>query len=287
MLIILKSLAFIPFWILYPLGDFFSLILRLIYRKEIVFNNLQIAFPNHSEKELSKIRRQYYRNFLQVIAEVVKTSSISAKELKQRVKLVNPELLEEEYNQGNSVLMFASHFCNWEWAAHAVTLQTSYNLDPVYKVQSNPKLDRFILDIRSRFGGQPIPKENTARNILRNKDKQRAIGFVADQKPYRKSARVWLNFLGKETAFFRGGILMPYMSQFPCYFMKVVRVKRGYYEMEAIKIGQPKYEKNDPSVIKNYIREVEKQIAEHPADWLWSHRRWVKKRDEDEELLAY
>lgn len=286
MLLILKSLTYIPFWILYPLGDFFSLILRFVYRREIVLNNLQTAFPQYSVKELKKIRRQFYRNFLQVVTEVVKTSSISAKELRRRSKLINPEVLDQEYNQGNSVLIFASHFCNWEWAAHAVTLQTLYNVDPVYKVQSNPTLDQFILDIRSRFGGQPIPKENTARNVLRNKDKQRAIGFVADQKPYRKAARVWLNFLGKETAFFRGGIIMPYMSQFPCYYMRIVRVKRGYYELEAVKIGQPEFEKNDPSVIKNYIREVEKQIAEHPSDWLWSHRRWVANRQEDEEMLG-
>lgn len=284
MLFLVKIVGILPLDFLYFIGNALSYPARWFYRGDVVFANLRIAFPEKSNREIRQIRKKFYKNFLQVVVEVVKTSTISKKDLSKRVRLVNPEVLENEYENGNSILIFASHFCNWEWSAHAVTLQTSYTLDPVYKVQSNPQLDQFIYKIRSRFGGEPIPKENTARNILRNKDKKRAIGFVADQKPYRKAARVWFKFFNNETAFFRGGILLPYMSQFPCYYMRVTRVKKGFYELEAVKIGKPEFQKNDPRVMRNYINEVEKQIETHPADWLWSHKRWAKKRQEDESI---
>ncbi len=280
MLVLFKVIGFLPLWFLYPIGDLLSVVARFIYRRKVVIENLKTVFPEKSDVELKQIRHQFYRNFMNIVVEVVKMVSISEKELNKRVKLINSEMLEEEYRNNRSIMIFASHFCNWEWAAHAVSLQTSYKLDPVYKVQANQVLDKFMYQIRSLTGGTPISKENAVRNILKNKDKSRAIGFVADQRPFKKGAKVWLTFLGKETAFFPGALAMPYISQFPSYYMKVIRVKRGYYEIEPVKIGEPKYEKNDPSVIKQYAKEIEKQIRNHPADWLWSHKRWKKTKEE-------
>lgn len=286
MLILFKILGAVPFWVLYPVSDLLSVLARFLYRRKAVYRNLKMVFPDKSAKEIRKIKHRFYRNFMNVIVEVLKTVSISEKELDKRVRLINPEIINQEYQKDNSVMIFASHFCNWEWVAHAFSLQTDYRLDPIYKVQANQFLDQFIYHIRSRFGGTPIPKENAVRNVIKNKDKKRAIGFVADQRPFKKGAKVWLTFLGIETAFFPGSVAMPYITQFPCFYLKTTRVKRGYYEIEAIQIGQPKYEKNDPQVLKKYALEIEKQIASHPADWLWSHKRWKYQRSNGEELLS-
>jgi len=286
MLFLIKILGFIPLWMLYLIGDLLSALARYLYRGKEVLDSLRLAFPEKSEEELKKIRRQYYRNLMSVVAEVLKTTRLSKEQLRKRVNFVNSEVIKREFEQNRSIIAFAAHFCNWEWIIHAVSLHTPFTLDPIYKVQANPVLNQFIYDIRAKFGGVPIPKKNAIRNILKNKDKVRAIGFAADQRPFEKGAKVWLNFLNLETAFFPGTVALPYISQFPCYYMKIVRVKRGYYDIEAVKLGEPQFEKNDPSILKNYAKEIEKQIHEHPADWLWSHKRWKYKRASDEELLS-
>ena len=125
MRILFKVIGTFPLWLLYQVAYLLSILARFIYRPKVVLANLKVAFPEKSTAEIGKIKRQFYRNFMEIVVEVLKTVSISEKELNKRVRLVNPQLLEQEYQNGNSVMIFASHFCNWEWAAHAVTLQTS------------------------------------------------------------------------------------------------------------------------------------------------------------------
>lgn len=61
-------------------------------------------------------------------------------------------------------------------------------------------------------------------------------------------------------------------------YMKVSKVKRGFYEATFIPItdnikAEPKFE-----VSKKFIREVEKQIYEAPEYYFWTHKRWKHKK---------
>lgn len=62
-------------------------------------------------------------------------------------------------------------------------------------------------------------------------------------------------------------------------YLKVTKVKRGYYEAEFITLSE------NPKAYENYkltdmfLREVEKQIYEAPEYYFWTHKRW-KHRNE-------
>ena len=286
MLFLAKIIALIPFWVLYPIGNVLSYPLSWVYRRKVVFKNLKKAFPEKDDKEIRQIRNQFYKNLMDIVIEAIKTFSISEANLKKRVVITNPEVLLDEFQNGKSVIIYASHYCNWEWVAHAIYFYGGFRLDPVYKVQSNKAMDSFVYHIRSRFGGQPIPKENAVRNIVKNKGEQRAVGFVADQRPHKTGSKQWVNLLDIETAFFPGNTVIPYITQFPAYYSRIVRVKRGYYEVEMVKIGEPPYQKGDPNVLLRYAEEIEKQLRDDPANWLWTHKRWKYKRSSEEELLS-
>ncbi|MBV6640056.1 MAG: lipid A biosynthesis acyltransferase, partial [Cyclobacteriaceae bacterium] len=94
-----------------------------------------------------------------------------------------------------------------------------------------------------------------------------------------------VNFLGKETAFINGLSQLPYFTQLPCYLSRFKRVKRGHYEIELVKIGEPPFKKGDLTVLKNYVKESEGLIRSDPSQYLWSHKRWKYKREENEELI--
>ena len=112
----------------------------------------------------------------------------------------------------------------------------------------------------------------------------RRIGIVTDQKPIYRASKIWQNLFGNETAFNIGGSVMACMTNYPCYYLKIDRLKRGYYELELIKIGEGPNEKGDKSMLINFVREVEKQIENTPENWLWSHDRWKYNRRKGEEL---
>ena len=104
---------------------------------------------------------------------------------------------------------------------------------------------------------------------------------MADQFPgHGNDKRYWSTFLNQETAFFQAINTLAYHTQYPSFFIKVDHPKRGYYEIEFIKIGDPPYERDNYQMIENYIKETERVIKSDPGGWLWSHNRWKKRKSD-------
>lgn len=286
MFFIVKLISRLPLRLLYVIAWFFSFPLRVFYRRKLVSSNLRRIFPEKSEKEIAKITNQFYRNFADVVVEILKASTISEKEINRRVKYLNPEISFEEQKKGKSLLIFTTHQCNWEWLALASGGQLSVPGDPIYKPLQNPEADKFMYDLRAKFGGVPLSKDKAGRELLRSRDQHRIIGIVADQSPPREHVH-WAHLFGIESDFYPGLVQLPYLMQATAVFARGVRKKRGFYELELIKIGEPPYEKNDFTVLQNYIKELEKSIKDHPADYLWTHNRWKHTRDQNEEIINF
>ena len=66
-------LSYLPLRILYVLADFlFILFCTLLpYRKRVIDQNLQIAFPNQSNEERKQIRKDFYRYFADLLVESI------------------------------------------------------------------------------------------------------------------------------------------------------------------------------------------------------------------------
>ena len=77
--LIVKPLSLLPMWILYRLADVLFVLTYYVigYRKEVVKENLFIAFPEISEVERKQLARGFYKNFCDVIIESLKLFSIS------------------------------------------------------------------------------------------------------------------------------------------------------------------------------------------------------------------
>jgi KDO2-lipid IV(A) lauroyltransferase len=126
-----------------------------------------------------------------------------------------------------------------------------------------------------------VKREQVARETIRRKTITRAVGILIDQFPGNPTdKKYWTNFLHQETAFFGGINQLVSMTQYPVFFLAVHKVKRGYYEVEVIPIGKPPYEKDSGFVIDNFAKESEKIIQKYPAEWLWSHNRWKRKKSD-------
>lgn len=274
---ILKTLSRLPFWFLYLFADFLYFIAyRIIgYRKAVVYQNIRGSFPEKSEEEIEKIVKGFYKNLSQVLVELLKNISISKKEVRRRVKIVNGDLLTDYLKSGTPVLIMAGHQANWEWVyiASCVAYE-EFGMEAIYQPLNNPQMDKFARENRSRFGGILIPMKETFRHVIRNKKNVRAIGLIADQSPGKDSVKHWVKFLHRETAFFTGTQSIAQLTQHPVLFSGLKRLKKGYYELKFEKIAEPPYQKGSNEIIEIFAQKLEKQIKEAPSDWLWSHRRW-------------
>ena len=272
----LKLLSRLPLGVLYALTDglyvFFYHIWR--FRRELSLSNLRNSFPDKSAAELELIARQAYRNACNMIAEILKGSIIGEQELRRRVRILNIDALARFTQAGRSVIMLASHHCNWEWLLLAGCLEPGIRVDAVYKPLRVAAIDHFILEMRSRFGGNPIPVKDFVAAVLRRRGAARVLALVADQTPPLSDEKHWTRFLNQDTAFFVGADRIARIMRAPVFFVGIRRVRRGYYEARLQLLAEPPYSGTSESIIERYARAAEAHITEHPADWLWMYRKW-------------
>ncbi len=79
-------ITLLPLRILYISSDLLFLLLYYFpsYRRKIVTENLRNSFPEKSEKEISIIRRKFYRHLADLFIETLKLTHLSNKEIKKR-----------------------------------------------------------------------------------------------------------------------------------------------------------------------------------------------------------
>jgi KDO2-lipid IV(A) lauroyltransferase len=65
----------------------------------------------------------------------------------------------------------------------------------------------------------------------------------------------------------------------PVYFFSVIRVRRGYYEVETKKLCDDAGSLAPYELTEMHVRLLEEYICKSPETWLWTHRRWKNKRE--------
>jgi KDO2-lipid IV(A) lauroyltransferase len=276
-----RLLSWLPLPLLYSAAWLGYLFLYYVagYRKSVVRQNLTAAFPDQSEREITVLGKKFYRQLAQVAAEIIKTPRMAAADFKQRVSLLNGEMLREYSNNfRESVIVLTIHQGNWEWMLHAVRLGLGIPVDPVYKPLHNETLDRFMFDLRSQFGSRPLALDEATRDILRRRREFRVFVMVADQSPISRERSYWTMFMNREAAFYLGPEVIANTTGFPLLFAQCRRLRRGHYEVEFKEVARPPYRKDGHAILDRYVQLAEQSIRSEPESWLWSNRRWKRDR---------
>lgn len=256
------------------------------YRRSEVQQNLYAAFPDKTSAERDLIARRFYRHFCRLVFEILKARTMPAEQFARRVKIVNEQLLWDRTEGGEkSLILLTLHQGNWEWALHAVTQQTGLHLDPVYKPLHQKSWDRFIYEVRSRFGSRPVAMADATRDIIRRRRESRVFVMVADQSAPRYKG-LWFEYLNREAVFFDGAEKIAELTGFPVLFGQVRSVRPGYYEIEFHELADPPYQKGGSGITARYVAMAEQAICQQPETFLWTNRRWKKQRPAECELLA-
>ncbi|MFK7981469.1 MAG: lysophospholipid acyltransferase family protein [Saprospiraceae bacterium] len=276
----IKPISYLPLFFLYRLADFFYLLVYYVirYRKKVVFTNLKNAFPHKTTQEITTIAKDFYRHFCDLLIESIKLFSISEKELKKRCRFTNLELITQYAKEGKSLIIPTGHYNNWEMAGTAVNLQIPHQAIVVYSPLKNQFFNKIIKASRGKFGTALLSKQVLKTGLKTNPAELRAIIFAADQSPTMARAAYWTTFLNQETGIMIGSAKYAKQYDYPVVFGKITKVKRGYYEVEFIPLIDTPKAFSYGEITENHTRLLEKIIMEHPQYWLWSHKRWKRKK---------
>lgn len=268
-------LSLLPWFIIYLISDgcYFLVYYVFKYRREVVANNLLIAFPEKTDSERVIIAKQFYRNFTETFVEAIKLLSISKSEMKKRFAfdVTHLKLLTDNHPKINLV---SGHYFNWEFANLSISLQSDLPFMGVYKPLSNKIFNRLMLSLRSKFGTILLASNNFRADFRTHSKGNYILGLVGDQNANDTSKAFWIDFFGKKVPFVKGpenGSKLYNTAIVYAYFHKV---KRGYYSayFELITDKPNSYKEGD--LTKILIKKIEDSIRQEPSNYLWTHRRW-------------
>lgn len=242
------------------------------YRKKVVYENIKASFPEKSEQDWKSIMDDFYKNLLDVAAETIGAFTLPLDDLQKRGVAKGLDVVNAYNANGQPVLILMGHCSNWEWATFICGSRLLFPSDPVYKQIKNKGMNRFMHELRTKLGGRPIEKDGLPREMVRRRNGQRNVGMLSDQLPAPGTAKLWVDFLGRPTAFYKGPGQLAAFAGWPVFYIHFVRVARGQYEGEFVQLSDGT--KDAEAINRSYAKALERNIREQPANWLWSHKRW-------------
>ena len=274
---VLWLVARLPFPLLYILSDgvYFILYHLVRYRRKVVRNNLRLVFPEKEESELRRIESRFYAHMCDMFLEMIKTMGISQRELQQHFSFENLELLHRLEAEGKSIMLMLPHYASWEWS-FALDGQVASQGYGIYQPLSNRYFDKLVRDIRAKFGTTLITTRETRDVIAENRANNRlaTYGILIDQSPMLKKAVYWGHFMGITVPMHTGAEQLCKTRDLPAVYMKVRKVKRGYYKSRFILLAEEPKTVPDYEITDAFFREAERSIREAPEYYFWTHKRW-------------
>jgi KDO2-lipid IV(A) lauroyltransferase len=234
-----------------------------------------LALPHLSDKERLKIEKKFYSHMCDMFLEMIKTISISQKEIEKRFTFSNMDVYYDLEKKNKSIALMCAHYASYEWV-----VSMNYHINckgfGIYKKLANPYFDKLVKRIRSKFKAELITTKETIPTISDNYNKNvlSLYGFASDQSPKPSSAYHWAPFMGHIVPVHTGAEMLAKRFDMNVIFLRTKKIKRGYYQASFEVLSEdvksvPNYEITD-----KFLKLVEEQIYEAPEFYLWTHKRW-------------
>ncbi len=245
-------------------------------RKKVVIDNLSIAFPDKSKKEISRIALQTYQNAFIVFFELIYFPFSKPEEMIGMLKLDKIDFIRKKISEKKGLIFLGGHFGGWEVLAVSGGLQIAVPIFVLAKKMNNVYLNDWLTKARQAYGNKIIWLGLSVRNIFDLLKNGGVIGVVADQRGPVESPRI--NFFGKPTAFNIGTASI--IAKTKCSVMMGLAVRQKDYSYKAV------FEELDLSnlpddfkeqtleITQRYASCLEKYIREYPDQYFWLHKLW-------------
>ena len=236
--------------------------------------NLAHAFATKTVQEHQQIAKAFYHHLCDLFIEHIKAVTISSTALCKHVEIQQIEILEKYHQEGKSIILVSGHIGNWEWVAHALALQAPHILCAGYQPLHHQGIDRLAFHLRTRFQRQAIPHTALYRHMITYQGAPQALTLLIDQAPLDPITGYPTIFLGQATQVTLMAARLAKKCKQSILYMAIEKIQRGKYTARPILLATDATPLTVQEIAERYTRQIEDNILQNPALWLWSHRRW-------------
>ena len=241
--------------------------------------NIRNSFPDLTFAQQTAIAKRFYRHFCDLVLESLKVFTISEEEVRQRMIVKNPELIDHYFEHGRSIILAGGHYNNWELFAVAIDAFIKHKTIAIYKPLSNLFFDKKMRETRGKYGLRMISSKIVKAVFEENKSSLTVTIFAIDQSPNPLKCH-WMKFLNQDTGVLFGTEKYAKEYNYPIVFGHLTKVKRGHYSLEFFKVCDEPNQTQHGEITEKVTHMLEEKIIEKPEFWLWTHKRWKHKMPE-------
>ena len=250
------------------------------YRRRVTRTNLAHAYPDKSEQQRHEIEVAYYHHICDLLVEGLYNLYARPQAIMHRYHFANRQLVNRYYEQGQSVILMSAHYNNWEYMITSLNFQLMHHGVGVGKPLNDKLVANYVTRRRGRFGTEIVDHTNVRQTMEYYQQHHVPIAYMmlSDQSPSDVHKSFWTIFMHQETPFLYGAEHFARKYNMPVFYYEVTKTSRGRYEVRFTPICDNPNEVPQYTITSRYIRLLEKTINAAPQYWLWSHRRWKRKR---------
>jgi KDO2-lipid IV(A) lauroyltransferase len=217
-----------------------------------------------------------------MLAEVAWLWHARAIDIEKICEIEGVEHLMQALEDGKGALFLTGHCGNWELFSARLPV-SGIPLTTAARRLDDPRLDRLVTDLRSRFGTQVIPRGPAAgRQMIRSLAENRASALLIDQD-IRDIPGVFVPFFGRPAWTPSGAAMLAIRRKCPVVPGFIHRRPDGTHKIEIRpplplpEIGSLEEQVEELTAAATAV--IEAQIRAHPEQWVWMHRRWRTRPD--------
>ncbi len=281
-LVLSVPFAVLPFKWSLKTGGFLGLLLFYLWgsRRRIAIENLKkttavrsLASPDTAES----IIKDSFKNLGMSLAEVIRIYYGFGRKIIDSVRIDGIDHFHAARSKGKGVLFISGHCGNWELLAIAASARLA-PASVVARPINNPYINRLVERARRKYGNSVIYKKGALKSVLRGVKNNDCVGILMDQAVLPEEGFV-IDFLGRGAWTTKMPALISRKTGAAVLPVFIRRENDGHVITIYPEIELSGIEDRDKAVeedTKKFSACIERYIREHPAEWLWIHRRWKR-----------
>ncbi len=273
-------------WIISKLSintqDFIAKILaKVLYkmlakRRKIAQTNIKLCFKNYTNKQQENLLKQHFYSLAIGFIATANCFYMSNKRLDKIYTITNLAYLQQALAKNKAIIILTGHFTPLMISSRIILRKQK--IANIYRQQNNPIFDNAMYKNFKKHGAKMISANNSKKIITTLKAKI-PIWYAPDQDLGRKNT-IFTPFFNIQTATLTSTAKLAKITN------AVVIPMSCFYDNKCYKLVFQKPIKNYPSgdlltdtTLTNSI--LEKQILQHPEQYLWVHKRFKTRPSDD------
>jgi KDO2-lipid IV(A) lauroyltransferase len=250
---------------------------RMRIRRNVVRDNLRMAFPQMVVEERRQTAQGMWEHLLLMVVEIAHANRVIHKTTWRRhLRIHGMEDCVRTLWLDRPKVILSGHYGNFELAAYLFGL-FGFRIFSVARELDNPLLDRFVTEFRESRGQRILPKKGSAPDVAQVLDENGAIGLLGDQSAGPRGC--WVEFFGRPASVHKAIGVFALSASAPVLVCSATR-RRGLfdYDLRLEGIADPAAGGPETSDLKAvsqwYTSLLEGAVRREPAQYWWVHRRW-------------